>query len=258
MIAIHQSNYVSYTKIKNPSDHIILYTDIFSGKIVDLVLKKIRNGNTREIELVKKSLSVGISQITGKIYLPEKTSKSSLVCVFLSKGKFVIENKRGEKSEQIRYNSGSVAIFGSKFQELWNFTLPVSAIKFYEQESSSIYLDVKKRLKFSSLVKKSLEKLSSLPSGEQCVQKYIKLGEMLGKGSYGNVFSAKIPGGQFAVKLSKLKSDSSSSWYEVFFLKKIIRPLIEEKICQNLPLLMDTLTCDSCELIIEGKKTKTP
>lgn len=106
-------------------------------------------------------------------------------------------------------------------------------------------------------------------NGKQCVNgsntellKYLELTKILGRGSFGNVYAGCSPkpcnqdAYNFAVKLAFMKNSDFNSyysrnkqpWHEVYILDKMIKPLIENGISPNLPLLIKSYTCSNCEL----------
>jgi serine/threonine protein kinase len=132
---------------------------------------------------------------------------------------------------------------------------PVSILKY-------IYLKTELRLDFVKKIQNIINPIKQLPEWNQCVIKKFKSNlTILGKGSYGNVFELKNTTYPFAIKVSRIKdehvnkkfSTCISSWHEIFILKDIIKPLIQKKICPNLPLLYDYLTCKSCKIHIDDK-----
>jgi serine/threonine protein kinase len=71
---------------------------------------------------------------------------------------------------------------------------------------------------------------------------------------------------KFALKFSRLKdsdiedpyTETSSSWYELWFLKDIFKPIIEANICPNLPLLIDTFLCEKHDFFFRRGKRSHP
>jgi serine/threonine protein kinase len=255
MITVRQKKIV----IENTDKNILYYPDLFSGPIIAEIAEKLDNRSL-------SSLSVGLAMVTGKIYKPRymQSQPGSLACVALKEEKAVFE-KVSEKIE-VDCQPGAVFILGTEFRKNWEYNLPLTSIKLYEENYlPGIYLSAKQRFLYAEKIRKSLESIRKLPVWKQCLQKNMAL-ELIGKGSYGNVFKTGYSSQVFAIKMSKLKPESLenpydisfSSWHEVFFLKDILRPLIEKNICPNFPLIYDTFTCDSCELIIDDEKINTP
>jgi len=241
--------------VENAQENIIYYPDLFSGQIITEVSK---NLDSRSIT----SLSVGLAMITQKIYKPRLVQDQfgSIACIVLKDDTCFFE--KGSKKLNVSCHSGDVLILGSQFRNEWKYNLPQFSIKLYEDNYlPGIYLNSKQRFTYSEKIKKSLSNFHDLPKWKQCIQKNIPL-EIIGKGSYGNVFRSNYLSYLFAVKFSKLKPEcikhpynkSFSSWHEVYFLQDILKPLIEKNICPNLPLIYDTFTCDNCDLIIDNQK----
>lgn len=113
--------------------------------------------------------------------------------------------------------------------------------------------------------------------GQQCVNgsnpkllDHLQLNRLLGEGSFGNVYSGCSPppcddtSQQFAIKLARMTTGdfnfpfatNKQPWHEAYILKNLINPLVEQGICPNLPLLMDMFTCNSCDFVFKGKKSR--
>jgi hypothetical protein len=253
MITVKQKNIV-----ENTDKNVVYYRELFSGPIIEEISRKLDDQSIY-------SISVGLAMVTGKIYKPRymESQPGSLACVSLKE-----ENASFEKEEEkieVTCQPGAVLILGSEFRKKWKYSLPLTSIKLYEENYlPGIYLNTKQRFLYGEKIRKSLRPIKQFPVWKQCLQKNIDL-EPIGKGNYGNVFKTGYSSQVFAIKMSKLKPESVenpydlsfSSWHEVFFLKDIIKPLIEKNICPNLPLLYDTFTCDDCDLIIDNEKIHT-
>ena len=135
---------------------------------------------------------------------------------------------------------------------------------------SLVYRTTQSRVNLSNLIKQHLSSIVKV-FGEVCVNgkntkllEKIELKKLLGFGCFGNVYSACLPkpcndnSYNFAIKLAKLKKNEfrwnrivefRQSFHEYFFLNDLIKPLVVNGICPNLPLLIDTFTCNDCEII---------
>ena len=97
----------------------------------------------------------------------------------------------------------------------------------------------------------------------------IEIKKLLGVGTFGAVYSACTPkpcdekSYKFAIKISSFIKKNhyknpfnpkERSWYEFFILRDYLTPLVEKKICPNLPLLIDAYLCDSC--VFPDKKSE--
>ena len=146
-------------------------------------------------------------------------------------------------------------------------------------ELSKIYLNNKMRMASRNLIRYGLSGIRSKPEGSQCfmkngineLKKYIKLGKLIGSGDWGNVYSACLTTDdiiscrrKFAIKMSRITeedyndpyTETSTAWYEIWILKDIIKPLIKNNICPNLPLFFDTFLCNKCDFIFrKGNNT---
>lgn len=244
--------------IEDVDEKVVYYPDIFSGPIISEIRK---NLNEKSI----LSLSVGLAMITEKIYKPrvKKEQYGSLACICLEKETIVFT--KDKKKIEVTAQPGSVLILGADFRQNWEYILPEIAIKMYEENYlPAIYLSIQDRLQYREKVRDSLVHIGNLPMWKQCMQNEMDL-QLVGKGSYANVFKSGYLSLNYAVKMSKLKPEavkhpydnSFSSWHEVFFLDDIFKPLLEKNICPNLPLLYDTFTCDNCNLVLDDEKITT-
>lgn len=148
----------------------------------------------------------------------------------------------------------------------------------------TIYLNNKDRVNLSENINSGLTKIHSLKSGKQCIMskgknklsKYLKVGKLLGTGDWGNVYTGCLPvekngectdkSFQFAIKMSRITPESlkdpynpnNSAWHEVLIMKNILTPIVENNICPNVPLLMDSFICDNCSFILRDERQEHP
>ena len=145
----------------------------------------------------------------------------------------------------------------------------IKKVKKLPYSLSKIYLQYRMRNGLRNKIRNGLIKAHSIAEGSQCIlnnridslTKFIKLDKLMGKGDWGNVFSSHLSNDTkgnrpFALKMSRIKeedlnnpyTETSSSWYEMWILKDIIKPLILSNSCPNLPLYFDTFLCNKCDL----------
>jgi len=134
-------------------------------------------------------------------------------------------------------------------------------------------------MEFTRKIKNGLTPIHSIKEGSQCfmknginsLKKYIKLEKLIGTGDWGNVYNACLPTDtycrrKFALKMSRITSsdfkdpytETSSAWYEIWMLKDILKPLVSQNICPNLPLFIDTFLCDKCDFIFRKGDNQHP
>jgi len=133
---------------------------------------------------------------------------------------------------------------------------------------SLVYTTTQSRVNLSNLIKQHLSSIVKV-FGEVCVNgkntkllEKIELKKLLGLGVWGNVYSACLPkpcndnSYNFAIKLAKMRKPSfkwnsivkfQQPFHEYFLLNDLIKPLVVNGICPNLPLLIDTFSCRDCE-----------
>ena len=115
---------------------------------------------------------------------------------------------------------------------------------------------IKNRVENAISIKKNINL-----KGEQCIHnkndallEKIEIIDMIGVGTFGEVYQVETNNStKIALKVSKFLSKkdvtkvNSQSWFELTILRDYIRPLIEHKICPNLPLLIDGYFCSNCK-----------
>lgn len=229
-------------EVENIDDKFLVHKDVFNQKIID-----------KFINQDKKSLfylSVGLGMITQKIYNTTFNKYGSVFCVIVSDTK--IDNQE--------IKTGSLVIIGKNYRKNKDYNFENNLILYEQYYLPDIYRTIQCRLSYMNSVKEMLTNKEFT-----CPQKSLKL-DMLGAGCYGNVYKSKKEGKDFAVKitcldkkaLDKPYSRNVSAWHEVHFLSKVLKPLIEKKICPNLPLIYNVYSCPECTITISNEKKKGP
>lgn len=142
-----------------------------------------------------------------------------------------------------------------------------------------IYTKAKYRRAFAKKIYKGLTPIHGVEEGKQCImsysinnlRKYIKLGELIGIGDWGNVYTAWLTKDvkamrKFAIKMSRITeedmqcpyNETSSAWYEIWMLKDILKTIVDNNICPNLPLFIDTFLCDKCDFVFRKGNSTHP
>lgn len=210
---------------------------------------------------VLQKVQEDVAKLTNRSYSPGTIPVGSIIVIFFDSD--VIEARREKEKKKLSCELGDVVVISSQFRSDWDIKLPTVALHLYEQNyMSKLYLSINERLSFRQKVRQKVALIHSLPEWKQCIQKCLDL-EFVGSGCYGNVFKTTIEGCSFAVKISKLKPEackkvrdlSINSWHEQYFLQDVIQPIIEKRICPNLPLLFDQFVCDNCIIQIDDEKT---
>jgi hypothetical protein len=267
LLTVTRPDFIPINKIVSAEEKVIVYHDFLT---TETIKKLSHQSSNKTIDFLRSSLV----KITGKFYQPKRNKNlcgfhGSIVFVSLKTMKFVLRSKSSKtgKNKIIEIKKGTIVFLGMSVREKWSYQIPQHSVKFYEQYPLSyIYFLPFRRINFARSIKHELGFIKKMPVGHQCLQKYLGLTQIIGQGCYGNVYKTSINGMVFAVKLSKLKADAwknpfcqdISSWHEVFFLQKIIRPIIRKNICPNLPLLFETFSCNNCILNIKGQKSNNP
>lgn len=254
MITVREKKFIPYNNItegdKTVYNSITVYNKLFS----DDSLEKIKESSEKNQPLTLKCLSINFTLLTDR-YLTEKKSESGIIACLLFNDQNIEASRMQKDSDSFLQDKnikklvkkGSIVVIGENFRKRWNYILPCGLI-FYEHNTlPSIYSKVETRLAFSKKIKNSLSFMDKIPDWERCIQDHINL-DVIGKGSYASVFRTRYEKYYYAVKISKIpdkytKTDVSNS-KEIYIMEKIIKPLIENKICPNLPLISSYGGCE--------------
>jgi len=258
LLTIDSHKYIPYTNIDQADTLIVLYSSLFSADTIEKISQELTQANTE----VLFSLTIGLAQLTNKIYKHGLEQDGSIVGVFTAPGH--IRFNSTQRSFNLTGQIGDVFIIGEKVGKQLKYKIPDSVIIFSEQDRLQlIYLYIELRLEYAKNVKNSLKPIDKLPVGRQCLHDYYNL-ELIGKGCYGNVFIATIDGRKVAVKYTAIDdykkpwNKNNADWHEPYFLDKLIRPLIEKKVCPNLPLVYDMFICDKFKLSLSNVSKDSP
>jgi hypothetical protein len=238
--------------LKNLGDKIVYYPYLFN-----------------EIIFPRKNFNLvpiigGITLTTDKIYKTRFEQYGSVACICTEKDKLIFEYD--DKQNEVETFRGGLIIIGSRYRENYSFSLPKNGIILYEDNYFPfIYLSIEKRLLYGEKVKKSLEDFTIIPKWKQDIENYLPL-EFLGQGDFATVYKTQRYWKPFAIKMSKISQDCTprpydknlSCWHETYVLKNIITPLLERKLCPNLPLFFESFTNENCELNLRKGKIITP
>ncbi len=133
-----------------------------------------------------------------------------------------------------------------------------------------LYLTTEARKSLLKNINYYFKGISELP-GKQCINgasesllKYMKPEKFIGKGTFGNVYIGCTPVTdckyRFAIKLTTVDKNTIKTpynkanryWHEYFILHDIVKPIIDKKICPNLPYLINTFSCEECNFTFFG------
>lgn len=144
---------------------------------------------------------------------------------------------------------------------------------------TSVFLKTAWRTIVGNMINKKLHQIRDTITNEKCVisndmsamNKHMELIELIGFGDWGNVYSARFKSDKknnynYSLKMSRITeedfkspyTDSSTSWYEIWLIKDVLKPLIEYNICPNLPLFIDSFLCGRCNFIANEQETVLP
>jgi serine/threonine protein kinase len=287
MISVTQNRYTPYDEIlesNSPAEipDVVVYPGIFSGDISKKIVPKLKKVHSivrfyKNIPIpYLRVLGAGVTKLTG---LPfdscvinghPRFNKGVIASLLFQSFTVHFKRKSDGKNVSLECPKGTLIILRENFKEYWHYMYPRHlSVTFFQSDIlplEDIYLTQTYRNHLLQVVRDKLIDVKKRPLGKQCVNKILSLDQLLGKGDYGNVYLANMGEFQFAVKLSKLKpgaidnpySRYNASWYEVLIMQDILRPLIQDKICPNLPLLIDSLVCNNCTITIRDVTEDQP
>lgn len=192
------------------------------------------------------------------------------VIVFPNPGGIVFRSKSSKKKKYVNYSSGTVIIVLPDFDRYWTISTSLYySVTFFTtniDKLPNIFLRTSSRIKFDQVIQDQFNEIRKYPIGQQCLTNYLPMNKMLGRGDYGNVFLVQKNNIEFAVKISRIDEKSvdhpysrfDSCWFEVLLMKHIFNPLIEDKVCPNLPYLIDSFVCRECVLSLRKGKCTYP
>lgn len=287
MISVTHSTYIPYDQIpesvsSEEKPDIVVYPAIFGGDITRKIVPKLMK--IHSIQRFYKNITMpflnilnsGIRKLTGISFdsavINGKPRFNKCVAALVLFQDYTVRLRRIKDGREIplEVSKGTMIILRQGFRKYWKCIFPrhLSVIFFKSDllELSDVYLDQTHRTHLLQVIKDKLRNVSKLPYGKQCINKFLKLEEMLGSGDYGNVYLATMGNFKFAIKLAKLKpgavdnpySRYNSSWYEILIMKDILRPMIQDHICPNLPLLIESFVCNKCTLTIRKETKEQP
>lgn len=240
------------------------------GIVLIELLTELVNQTANSAEIQKQriyGLGIAMAKITGQIYRTEPVSYARKACLIVRDDVGTVDGK------PFRYPPGTVIVLGAEFRQRHAYTLPAQTICLYERDNlGSVYIRTDSRIAYSWRIGELLKPISSKSVWSQCPQKYLSLNKLIGSGCYGNVYEWQprqidsVRDLAVAVKISKLKPEAKAnlfspnvtSWRELYILENILRPIISQNICPNLPLLHGYLLCESCRLVLSGQECKCP
>ncbi len=130
-----------------------------------------------------------------------------------------------------------------------------------------IYLNLKQRRNLAQNLTKSLRVIKDAEEGKQCkdvLTNYITFKKTLGSGSFGEVSLGSLIHKvndtniynrfNFAVKMARQLKIAISPEYHI---ANLINRLVLENRAQNLPIMMDSYSCDKCSFGAKSISTKT-
>lgn len=216
-------------------------------------------------------------------YIDETLSLNS-VTIFLGQGNSIIFKNinTNNKLQEFNIQNGTIIITNNNINNNWYYYIkskkhpfyilsfkyiPIKPIKISDLHHTDLETTIKTRLLYSYDIYNKLINLQTMNIYDNDNNNFIQINKILGKGNWGNVYLASLSDDkhkEFAVKLIKLEKNdilsphNNITWYEVLILKDIIKPIIENYNCPNLPLFIDAFICKKCYLKYDNKKYDNP
>jgi hypothetical protein len=264
-------NYTFFKQLDNQENVIIPFVSLGNPRVLEYISKNKNKNTTRVI------LNDGTLLVQRESVIPNWKP------VLIEKG----DNKGDELFYSLifyeinYFDEEPVSLLCSSMKKIPNRVKLPYSLKF-------IYTKTKLRVALSEVIRRGLQGIHKyIKQGDQCINinninylsDYIKILHLIGKGDWGNIYSACLKNEydkqyysrrecrKFALKMARITQEEyenpytsySLAWYEIWMLKDIFKPLIINNICPNLPLYMDTFLCKKCEFIFrKGDKESHP
>ena len=278
MIIIQENNFYNFNNIKPSSDHnkspdIVVYPSIINSNIINSIFF---NFPSEPLEYVNHPLYLQLLTTYSDSFINKKYNKCMVnsinkwcdgMLVILKKSKLKFINKITKNTLSCQAESGCVVIFQEQFNNFWEYIGPLkNIIYFYNTiDRSTLFLTISNRIEINNNLSKQLKKYHTSKTNT-IMNEIIIQGDILGKGDYGYVVSGKKNEYVFAVKYAKIENNglkkpfdiNNSAWREWHILNNIIKPIILNRICPNLPLLYDTFVCTKNKLHLRKKIENKP
>lgn len=246
MIIIDSDNYAPYSSQFLPT----IYKNIIPSNISSFIFN---NKYT-------KCILATLYSISGKCFTEKIDCDGIMVLVFVKKDILIINQER------VVCDKGDYIFIEHEYRTANKIITPSSCLTFYELKfTNKIFDTIENRLIYRDYIKMSLLDISKKPDWEQCDDILKK--DIIGKGSFGNVYTSIINNMLFATKFTKLDKELLNypvynnyfyNWHEIYIFKNILNPILEKGICPNVPLLYDSLTCREAKINIKNKDITTP
>ena len=249
----------------------------FSGEINRIMTQRLESNKHKEESI--KCIEIGIKLLTKSSYKIDAMYTSSVtdnmndtaVVIFGDNDVGYVNGEKIPNGAFLVFNSDDAVTVKGK--HILCFTRDdVSS------DLTEVYSDISNRLQ---LVDKILTEMKGVKKihGDVCIEgpkaellKKVQIERLLGSGSFGMVYKACAPkpcdekSYRFAVKLASMTKAQfrnpydydQSMWREVIILRDIIKPIVVDKFCPNLPVVSDIYSCDSCSFELHGVKSKKP
>jgi hypothetical protein len=273
MIIRHNSfsNFNNIKKNEEPNKvpDLVIYTNIWKKDYFDIITDK--NRTDKEVaNFIKKIIKHSNSFIENRYnncYI-NSINKWFDGMIILLKDKIVkVKNKSNDEIVVYELKAGNVIIFRENFSNYWEFkTYEDNIIYFYNLiDKEELYKTINNRKKTYKKIDVELDKINSNNS-KISFKKNILEGNILGKGDFGHVIEGKRKEYVFAIKYARIEKDSLknpydkslSSWREWYILDNIIKPIILNGICPNLPLIYNSFISRNTKLYLRKNEEVHP
>jgi serine/threonine protein kinase len=255
------------------------FNTAFSGEINKIMTQRLESNKETEIENSIKCIELGIKLVTKSSYKINAMYTSSVTDNMNGTAVVIFGDNDGGYVNGEKIPNGALLVFKNdesvtvKGKHILCFTKGIVS-----SDLTEVYSDISNRLQ---LVDKILTEMKGVKKihGDVCIEgpkaellKKVQIEKLLGSGSFGMVYKACAPkpcdekSYRFAVKLASMTKAQfrnpydydQSMWREVIILRDIIKPIVVDKFCPNLPVVSDIYSCDSCSFELHGVKSKKP
>ena len=247
--------FIPYYDEEKRDDYLFFYKQLISEINCDKISTLMNSIQHTDLE---NCLTLAFAKLTKKIYKTKYSRNQGSLIVFLDNTSVFINTP--EKIREFKGSKGDILIISRARNNLASTTLnSKKLIIFFEQDIMPYIMSkIENRIYFMKKITSDLNKINA--GKNRCLKKEVESLTLLGKGTFGTVQLREYNAQRFVSKSTQVYSNEydryKDEWIEVYYMVDLIKPLIVNKICPNLPLIYDYTYCKSCDLDLLGGKNK--
>ena len=265
------SNFKNIKKNEEPKNEpdLLIYTNIWKKDYFKIIYDK-DSTNDDVIKFIKKLTKHSnnfIQRRYNNCYLNNINKWCDGLIIILKDKLIKIKNKYTDEVIIYELKVGNVIIFRENFSNYWEFKSCQDDILYFYNiiDKEELYRTINDRKKVYKKLDKELNKINDEKS-KISFKKNIIEGDILGKGDFGHVIEGKRKEFVFAIKYARIEKSALdnpydkdlSSWREWYILDNIIKPIVLNGICPNLPLIYNSFISKKTKLYLRKKEEAHP